>query len=1525
MQHDTLASFRLSPQQKRLWQVCRAGLEGVALARCSIRIYGSLQAERLKVSIQRAVNRFEILRTTFRCPPGVNIPLQVVAEEIEVPILWYDWEGMASEQQESRLAGIYEEMNRVCFDLEHAPLLRAHVVRLASERHCLMFAISSFCIDRISMGNLLGELCNGYAAVNGEATYSKVIQYPDFSEWQDSLFESSESETGIDFWCERRISATGGISFTKRRFEPRRFRAQIDFGCEIQEALKRFQVPSPEFLLLASWQILLHRLTGIPRITIGVECDGRNYAELIDAVGLIARTLPIQQEFRKGLTGGQLVEQAGRLSEEARRFQEYFRWEKFFEEDKVERQVIFLPYGFFYGREQGDREAVGIRFEMEHQDFWSEPHQVKLICQEKNEKLMVEFEYDPELLTARDMGRYAASLKMILWGLIADPSLDVGRLEVVGPEERQWLLEEFNATVRNFPVSKSFHELFEEQVERSPDAVAVICGKEQLSYKNLNERANQLAYHLCRLGVGPEIRVGICIERSIEMVTGLLGILKAGGAYVALDPNYPQNRLSFILEDGKIPVLLSQQKFLGKLPKSKALVIGVEDFPWHAGSREDRRNLLSRVDPLNLAYVIYTSGSTGEPKGVMISHRGLVNYLSWCKDFYSVAGGPGSIVHSPLGFDLTITGLFAPLLVGKPIGLVPDAEETEELGESIRRADDVGLVKITPAHLEILGSSLPAEDARGRVRTFVIGGEALKWETLAFWRSNAPGTRLINEYGPTETVVGCCVYEVGVTDEISGTVPIGRPIANTQLYVLDEFLTPVPTAATGELFIGGEGLARGYENRPDLTAERFLPNPFGGRVGMRLYRTGDRVRHLPEGDLDFIGRIDRQVKLRGYRIELEEIETVLEQHPAVRQNVVAMREDVPGSKRLAAYLILRDGITISTGELRDYLKNKLPDYMLPSAFVILANLPLTANGKVDRKALPAPEERHLGSAETFIEPRNPIEATLAEIWSKVLRVQRVSVHDNFFELGGDSILSIQVVARARQAGLRLTSRELFQGQTVAKLAKIVEVADDHLTVGQRQVSGAVVLTPVQQWFFEQELLDAHYYNQAVILKVQQIEPEVVQQVMSQLVEQHDALRLRFEREEDSWKQSNSIAESNRFFSQIDLSKTGPLEQKTVLTAAAEQLQGSLNLQKGPLIRAVWFDLGAGEPARLLIIVHHLAVDGVSWRILLDDLQRGCANLQRGEAVSPGRKGSSFREWAARLQAHAQSEEVHQELEYWRAVLSHEFRPIAVDKIGGTNTISSERSVRRTLNEDETRRLLQEVAEKHRTQINDVLLTALVCAFGSIFKEYALLVNLEGHGREELFSDLDVTRTVGWFTAIFPVELAIKPGLEVGEALTCVREQMRTIPRRGIGYGLLRYLSLDGREKLGELPQPEISFNYLGRFDQVLEGGGIFSAAGEEVGPNRSNRGARMYLLDINCAVMGGQLGISWGYSESVHERGTIERLAEEFLKYLQAIIDYCQNAEAEGYKPSDFDKIRIDQKELDRLLSEITEVMEDQE
>jgi non-ribosomal peptide synthase protein (TIGR01720 family) len=805
------------------------------------------------------------------------------------------------------------------------------------------------------------------------------------------------------------------------------------------------------------------------------------------------------------------------------------------------------------------------------------------------------------------------------------------------------------------------------------------------------------------------------------------------------------------------------------------------------------------------------------------------------------------------------------------------------------------------------------------LRYVFLGGEPISIPSLLSWQ-NSPycSAKIVNSYGPTECADVCSAYTVQQPNEfLNKSIPIGKPLPNVKLHILDQNLQLVPVGVIGELCITGVGVGMGYINDLQRTNEKFIPNPFSHVKSERLYKTGDLACYLSDGNIQYLGRIDNQVKIRGFRIELGEIETALSKHSDVQSSCVISREDTPGDKRLVAYIVPQPQVTPTISQLRSFLKEKLPDYMVPSTFVTLESLPLTPSGKIDRRALPEPEAR-TGIESSLVAPRTPIEEKLAKIWAQVLRVEIVGIHDNFFELGGDSILSIQIITRAKVAGIKLTVKQLFANQTIAQLATVAGTTKA-LSIEQGLVTGTLPLTPIQHWFFEQKLPDKHHFNQSFLLTVpSDLNLEILEQVWQQLLKHHDALRLRFTQIDTIWQQIHAAPTDNITIPRFDLSTVPETEIETVIETTANELQASLNLSEN-LVQIAFFWLGIDKKARLLIIIHHLVVDGVSWRILLEDLQTAYQQLSQGKTIQLPAKTTSFKDWARQLTEYAQSEVLKSELDYWLSASYDTVDSLPVDYAQGVNTTASARTVTVLLDETETLSLLQDVPKAYKTQINDILLTALVLVLSGWTNSESVLFNLEGHGREEILDGIDLSRTVGWFTTIFPVVVELEIIDDLGTALKSIKEQLRAIPNKGIGYGLLRYLNVDTEisTQLEKIPQAEISFNYLGQFAQVANTSSLMQIANEPSGNSESLQGQRHYLLDINAIITNEQLQIDWTYSSNIHRQETIENIAQEFVETLQDIIAHCLSLENAGYTPTDFPLVNLNQLELDQIFQNL--------
>jgi amino acid adenylation domain-containing protein/non-ribosomal peptide synthase protein (TIGR01720 family) len=1582
MSNKVIEGFHLSPQQAHLWLLQQGGDERAYRAQGVITIEGLLDAPALEAALRRVIGRHEILRTAFRRLPGMFLPLQVITDNSLPHLQQYDLSDMQLSEQSACIDSLLHEMSRLPIALEEGLPLHLRLVKTAPDRHGLLISLPALCMDTTGLKNLLYEIARSSAERPGDEELAyEPMQYADFSDWQNEILASAETAEGKAYWQHNNFSERGALHLPLRKsvtgndeVDPQVLSITIDAETLLSmEAVASHQQVSLSTLLLGCFHLLLWRLTQQTEIITGLATSGRNYEELETALGLFLRFLPIRARVADELPFNELLREIEQQVQGAQHWQEFFDREQSASSHRSagedgEKRVSYISFNYEFVDEDTQVVPSGdLLFKLVKASAYTSRFDVWLRCLRQTDGgLIAEWNYDGRLYATAEIKRLAAEWRAVLASVSDRPGATLGTVNILNAEERAQLLVGFNRTSQTEVNTLCLHELFEAQAKRTPDAVALEFEEQRLSYRELDGRANRLARYLRRIGVGAEERVAVLLERSVEMVVGLLGILKAGGAYVPLDAEYPAERLALMLKDTGARVVITQERLRGVLDGmaasdggDKEAVIAAQvvslDVDWREIEQESDEKIESGVNLDNLAYVIYTSGSTGRPKGVMISHGAICNRLLWIQRAFPMTEADRLLQKTPFSFDASVWEIFVPLFSGARLFIAqPGGHRDSAYLVDVIAEHKITTLQLVPSMLRVVLDE-PGLGNCTHLRRVFCGGESLPVELQEkfFERVDA---ELHNLYGPTETSIDATFRTCKPEDEQRGVL-IGRPISNIQVHLLNSRLEPEPIGCSGELHVGGIGLARGYLNRPDLTAERFIPNPFSTEPGQRLYRTGDLARYLPDATIEYQGRIDHQVKIRGFRIELGEIEAALCEQRGVQAAIAVAREDEPGRQQLVACIVPTNKSSISAihptrtqtastaeqnrgdekllaeepnplvsvNELRQALEQRLPDYMVPSAFALLEELPRLPNGKIDRKSLPAPDRLQTRLPEPGAAPRTAVEETLMGIWRQVLRLEHIGIHDNFFELGGDSILSIQIVARANQAGLKLSPKLIFRHQTIAELAQVAAPSVASASARQGLAAGAAPLTPIQHYFFEQQLAEQHHFNQSVLLEVRRrLAAEQLQRVVEQLALHHDALRLRFRIDEvtGGWRQSYAGAEAARQIrvEEIDLSGIGDDEREAALEARAGELQRGLNVEDGPLMRVGLIELGERTGQRLLVVIHHLAVDGVSWRILLEDMARGIEQAERGEAVGWGAKTTSYGQWGERLAEYARAAEVQAESAFWADVVRVAAEaPLPLDYEGQERTPGSSRSVVQHLETDETRALLQEVPAAYHTQINDALLTALVEAIGKWSGQRRLAVEMEGHGRDEIDDEIDLSRTVGWFTSVYPVVLDIEGVETIGAALKQVKEQLRRIPSGGIGYGVLRYLSNEPaiREQLQGVEPVELSFNYLGQLDQALDSDSLFAGASERSGPQQSERARQRYAIEVLVAVMQGKLQVRCTYNEQLHAAETIQRIVNEYLGALRELIAHCQSAEAGGFTPSDFPLVELNQDELDLALSEI--------
>jgi amino acid adenylation domain-containing protein/non-ribosomal peptide synthase protein (TIGR01720 family) len=1382
--------LELSFAQQRLWfldQLTPGGTEYVTPL--AVRLTGDLDVPALSAALSALVARHESLRTTFREVDGRAVQVVHPPAPVEIP------------QAVGDVGEILAREATTPFDLTTGPLLRPLLIRVSAREHVLALTMHHIVTDGWSGGLIMEELSALYA---GQPLPPLPVQYADFAAWQRSL----PLDEQLDYW-RAQLAAVPPLELPTDRPRPP---THTTNGATLEVALPadglrtvaRDQDTTLFTALVAVCTLLLRRWTGQEDIAVGTVSSGREHPELERLIGFFVNTLTLRSTVDESVSFAEFLDGLRATVRDAFAHQDV-PFERVVDAVQPDRDPSRTPLFQVLVALQNAPSRAGSLPGLVGEDVDLPVHtasfDVAFEFTEIGDSLHGTITYNTDLFDRTTIERLVGHLSVLVDGVVAAPRLPMAGLPMLTPAELD-RLEAWNDTAVEVEPC-SFAQLVERQVDRTPDAPALIHAEGEITFAELDARANRLARLLAERGAGPERIVAVQLPRSVDIIVTELAVMKTGAAFLPIDPDYPAERVEFMLRDAD-PVV-------------------VVDGPLDA-SGYDASNLDVPVDLAHPAYVIYTSGSTGRPKGVVVTHAGLASFSAVEIEHFQVRPGDRVLEFSSPSFDASVLELCMSLPAGAALVVPPEGPLLgDQLAEVLR--DN----KVTHALIPPVAMATVPDVSLPDFRTLVVGGDACTAELVARW---APGRRMINAYGPTESTV-----VTSWSEELrpGGVPPIGRPLPNTRVYVLDSLLRPVPVGVPGELYVSGPQLARGYLGRPGLTAERFVADPFGHG---RMYRTGDVVRWNHDGELEFVGRADDQVKIRGFRVELGEVESALLRHPSVREAVV-VAQGFSGHKRLVAYVVgAVDG-------LREFLARTLPDYLVPSAFVPVDEIPLSPNGKVDRKALPVPEFTSTG----HVPPRNDVERALCSLWADVLAVPEVGVEDNFFALGGDSILSIQVVARGRRAGLHFTAKDLFTHQTVAGLAPHVTAETD--AGGQADVVGDVPLLPIQRWFFAGDRTAPHHFNQSHLVELTaDVDVPALRQSLEALVRHHDALRMRFTCDESGWHQHNPP------FEPVDLLSEHPLE---ALEQVADQLHASFDLAGGPLLRAALFG-----SRRLFLVAHHLVVDGVSWRILLDDLDTAYHQVLRGEPIDLGRKSTSVRDWATKLESFVESGALDHEIEHWRSITAS-----PVDASGEEAASSFE------LSADDTDALLRGAPAAYRTGINDVLLAALAWALARWIGTPAVTIDLEGHGREEVLDDVDLSRTVGWFTTMFPVGLEV-PDSSWRDRVKSVRRQLRRVPGNGFGYGALRW---SGRVPGIEAP---VSFNYLGQFDARSEDESLFGEVLPAVGRDHVDRDP--HVVQVVGEVADGRMTFG------VVHRVPVEGLVEDFASALRAIAADCREA-----------------------------------
>lgn len=1507
---------------------------GIYVSQMTCVLRGEMNLNAFRRAWRQVVTRHHVLRTRISLN-ATGVPLQVVCRDVQFSPDYLDLRDTSNSSQKARIADLLEQDRKTGFDFNRAPLMRVTLIRKRDDAYQLIWSHHHILLDGWSSSALLVELFALYEAWESREPppVEPARPYRDYIEWA----QRQDKRIAEAYWRGLlrgyRTPIRLGIerpSTSEDEREPGYAEARLILSEEETEELaiyaRRTQL-TLNSLAQGAWALLLSRYSGETDVVFGATVSGRAMA--LDGVekmiGLFINTLPVRVLIDERANPADWLRRLQQEQVEQRQYEfsglrEIRAWSELGPGMRL-FETVFVFENYPVDESLTRRIEGGGSFEISEVSSVEPTNYDLTVVAVPGRRFRLEIGYDKNRYDGPVVNRMLGHLGVLTKRIATGQSQCLRDLQMLTDSEQQQIIVESRATA-DFPLHLCVHDLFELQARQSPDCTAAVCNGEHLTYREMDRRANGLADCLRRQGVGPETMVGVSFQRSIAMVTALIAVAKTGGAYVPLDPAYPLERLLYMVDDASARLIITANN-LTRLFSRLALKTVRLDEGSEAIVTDTRQPARGCPIPDNAVYVVFTSGSTGNPKGVVVSHRALVNECSAFARHHGLKPGERLLQFASVGFDVAAEEVFAPLISGATVVLGP-VDAVVSILELLSLCDREQLTVL----------NLPStywhewvdEYSRGRhhipssLRLVVVGNEKVFLESLVRWQRFAEGRiEWKNAYGPTEATITTTIYRADRTERLLQSVPIGKPIWNAEVYLLDRQMRPVPMGVVGELHIGGAGLARCYLNQPDLTAEHFAPNAFGRGPGERVYRTGDLAGYLADGNIEFVGRMDDQVKVRGYRIELGEIEAALNAIQTVKEGAVSVKEAIGGDRRLVAYVAFSDGAQTDVAAVRDSLKQRLPEFMVPTAFVVLDGLPKTATGKIDRRALPAPELRR-SEPRGPSPPRTEVERLLVKIWRDVLGVEP-AIDDDFFNLGGDSILSLQIVGMAGQSGIKLTPKQVFQHPTIRELAALAETGRP-IEADQARVSGNVMLTPIQRWFFEQEISDRNLYGHVIALDPgTAVDPCVWKLVVEKVVDHHDALRMRFSQKDGAWEQRNAESEEAGLFTLADFSASGPGEE-AALAWAARDIQGRLDIVKGPLIRVALIDLGSAAK-RLLIAMHHLVSDAVSWRLLLQDLCSSYQQLSRGDQLTLPAKTTSFRRWAEGLKQFAQSEEIAREAKYWIDQLSKAVKRQSsrVAQTGDGPSLMRRLSVE--LGEAQTRAVFKEILAVYRINIEELLLSTLVEAYSEWSGEPTLVVDVEGHGREQILEGVDLSRTAGWFTTIFPLVLEKREPEGIDETVRRTKEQIRQVPARGIGYGLLRYLTDRGdlQAEIRALPSAEVSFNYLGAIDRVFAGAGEYRVV--ELAAERATLPwGRQYVIEVNAMTKNGKLVVDWSYDETRCGARAMEDLAQKYLDRLGKVVDHCRSSDIGALTPSDFPEIDLSQEELEDLISEISAVMD---
>jgi amino acid adenylation domain-containing protein/non-ribosomal peptide synthase protein (TIGR01720 family) len=1507
---DSITFRELTNPQKRIWFTeqlnNRKDMSNIGYL---IELKGEYDPPLLAQAIKHVVKANDSLQLRFKPPEQDKSELlQYIPdyEEVQVRII--------ETETEEELFEKIDEAHRERFDIDAKYFCSFVVFSIAKKRfgffekahHLVADGISAVIVARESIA-----LYRQLAAGEFEG-FEKKYSYMDFVDDEKAYIGSEKYERDKEYWLTRFDDFDGEeITFAVDQSKPNslkvnRYSFQVPQNViQFLEKYKADNRMSNFGLFMAALAIYFNRFMNHQDIIIGMPVHNRSKKIFRDMVGMFVSTLPFRIKYQEDWTFNRLVAYVKKELWESLKHQgyPYNHLVKDLKDRSIDSsrflnvQLIELP--------GGNQEEVAKRA------FFSTAYnisQLSIYLNQQNtrdlEELDVAIDYHADIFEEREVEFFFKRLIVILEQAIAQPDKKISELSLLEEKEYKELIVELNDTRAGFPRDKTLVQLFEEQASKNPGNIALEYGEQTVTYNELNDAADRLAARLQNAGTAPGSIVGILCERSIEAIVCILGALKAGGAYLPIDPSYPLERKNYIIEDSGIDILLvekvleeQERPLLDGSGQLKTMVIDYQRLAAETGPAVFDKPALTGE---NLAYVIYTSGTTGNPKGTLLRHRNVINYVWWGAGVYVNNETVTFPLFTSLSFDLTVTSIFIPLATGNKIVIYRDSEEGL-LVERVARENKVGIIKLTPSHLKVV-NQLKCDISN--VKSFILGGEELKTDAAAETDKRFNGNiNIYNEYGPTETAVGCMIHRYDKNTDTRRAVPIGKPAANVRIYILDKNKKPLPLGTIGEIYIAGEGVALGYHKKPELSAEKFLDDPFA--PGEKMYKSGDLGRWNLDRILEFHGRGDEQVKIRGYRIEPGEIEKQLTRLPGVKDAAVTVTGDTQAALR--AYLAAEENHELDVSELRRLLSLELPAYMLPSGFVQVEAIPLTRNGKVDYRKLQTMGQK-LEAAHEYVPPRDEMETMLSEIWSAVLGTEKVGITDNFFELGGDSIKAVQIAARLNDAGKTINVKDVLSHQTIANICANVDF-DSHIRhYEQGMISGEKQPTPIEHWFLAREFANPNHFHQSVLLEFKApADIPALEKTLEKLIAHHDGLRLNYRKEDRVFYFNNDLASRPFKIDVQDLSGIPGPGRAAQIQARGYEAKSRFDIAGDFMVRAVLFKSDP-EPDKLLLILHHLVTDGLTWRILLEDLYNIYDALVRKTQPEPPQKTASLNDWYDALVMYRDSGKPGEEREYWQKAEAVEFHLPYDQEPGKVDwSIKNRETLTVRLSEEQTGFLLKEAHEVYKTDVQILVAAALVRTLRRWTNRRDVVVEMENHGRH--IEGIDTSKTTGWFTAIYPL-LVDRDDQTTGDEIKSVKEAIRKVPGNGIGYGVLKYMTDQGEDMTTK--RAEIRFNYLGQFDREVENP-LFSHSQLDTGSDSALENPMTAAVEIDAMILGGVFTASVNYNKEAFKKETMVSFGDDYIKNLEEILEHIKNEDDVHFTPSDFDTVDLGEDDLAAL------------